>query len=99
VAVPGSSWWQTGLSECGVGAGWSGCGTRSLWVHFCAPVELKDKPGSTSGLWLCDAVLVALGLHTMSRANKLASLTVANVVVKGPMTTVCVRQVKTNPLS
>jgi integrase len=62
-------------------------------------VELKDKPGLTSGLWLCDAVLVALGLHTMSRANELASLTIADVVVKGPMMTVCVRRVKTNPLS
>jgi hypothetical protein len=37
-------------------------------------VELKDKPGLTSGLWLCDAVLVALGLRTMSRANELGQL-------------------------
>jgi hypothetical protein len=62
-------------------------------------VEVKDKPGAASGLWLCDAVLVTLGLRTMPRANKLASLTIADVMVKGQMMTGCVRWIKTNPTS
>jgi integrase len=61
-------------------------------------VEGREASEPEGGAWLRDAVLVAFGLRTMSRANELAALTSGDVQDKGHLLVICVRRVKTDPV-